>query len=405
MSSPWLNWIKPWEWGGRIESWEGENMRYVREDWRKKMRQIKLKSILIVLLLCLSLLTCQQQKSEEGAQEGLVAAPVKVFKVQRQMISEKLFYTGVIEAWKKINITPDIGGKIAIIHVEEGDLVQKGQLLAEMDTRAIRLQLEQAEAALAVAEANQNDAQKNMERMERLRKEDAASEQQYDQIKLAYEAAEAQLKQAKAAVNLARYNLDVSLMKAPFGGVIASKNAEVGDVINPMMGGFSATSGVLTLMDFSRVKIKIDVSHQDIVRIKKGQAAQLRVTALPGRIFQGLVSIVNITANPLTKKFKVEAIIDNPGFVLRPNTFGEVSLEVSTHENALVIPQKAVLENKYVFRIKDSNRVERVDLTLGIQNSNRIEVVSGLKEGDRIVVEGNFGLEDNSVIEIRGIVQ
>ena len=370
------------------------------------MRQIKLKSTLFVLLLCLSLLTCQQQKSEEGAQEeGLVAAPVKVFKVQRQMISEKLFYTGVIEAWKKINITPDIGGKIAIIHVEEGDLIQEGQLLAEMDTRAIRLQLEQAEAALAVAEANQNDAQKNIETMERLRKEDAASEQQYDQVKLAFEAAEALLKQAKAAVNLARYNLDVSLMKAPFRGVVASKNAEVGDVINPMMAGFSPTSGILTLMDFSRVKIEINVSHQDIARIKKGQAAQLRVTALPDRIFQGRVSIVNITANPLTKKFKVEAIIDNPSFVLRPNTFGEVSLEVSTHENALVIPQKAVLENKYVFRIKDSNRVERVDLTLGIQNSNRIEVVSGLKEGDRVVVEGNFGLEDNTVVEIRGIVQ
>jgi RND family efflux transporter MFP subunit len=262
------------------------------------MRQIKLKSALIVLLLCLSLLTCQQQKSEEGAQEeSLVAAPVKVFKVQRQMISEKLFYTGVIEAWKKINITPDIGGKISIIHVEEGDLVQKGQLLAEMDTRAIRLQLEQAEAALAVAEANRNDAQKNMERMERLRKEDAASEQQYDQIKLAFEAAEAQFKQAKAAVNLAGYNLDVSLMKAPFRGVVASRNAEVGDVINPMMGGFSATSGVLTLMDFSRVKIEVNVSHQDVVRIKKKQGAQLRVTAFPDKVFQGKVSIVNITAD------------------------------------------------------------------------------------------------------------
>jgi RND family efflux transporter MFP subunit len=385
---------------------EEENMRYVREDWRKKMRQIKLKSALIVLLLCLSLLTCQQQKSEEGAQEeSLVAAPVKVFKVQRQMISEKLFYTGVIEAWKKINITPDIGGKIAIIHVEEGDLVQKGQLLAEMDTRAIRLQLEQAEAALAVAEANRNDAQKNMERMERLRKEDAASEQQYDQIKLAFEAAEAQFKQAKAAVNLAGYNLDVSLMKAPFRGVVASRNAEVGDVINPMMGGFSATSGVLTLMDFSRVKIEVNVSHQDVVRIKKKQGAQLRVTAFPDKVFQGKVSIVNITADPMTKKFRIEVTIDNPGLVLRPNTFGEVILEVSTHENALVIPQKAILENKYVFRVKQNNTVERIDVLLGLQNADRIEVISGLSEGDLVVVEGNFGLEEGSEIEIKEVIE
>lgn len=359
-----------------------------------------------VWILFFSFLTCRPPEGEEGGtEEKFGAAPVKVFKVQKQKISERLFYTGVIEAWNKINVTPDIGGKIAKIHVEEGDVVQKGQLLAELDTRAVRLQLEQAEAALAVAEANHNDAQKNMERMERLRKEDAASEQQYDQVKLAFEAAEAQLRQAQAAVNLSRYSLDVSLMKAPFGGVVASRNAEVGEVINPMMGGFSATSGVLTLMDFSRVKIEVDVSHQDVVRIKKEQRAQLRVTAFPDRVFQGKVSIVNITADPMTKKFRVEVTIDNPGLVLRPNTFGEVILEVSTHEQALVIPQKAVLENKYVFRVKDNETVEKIEVVLGLENADRIEVVSGLREGDLVVVEGNFGLEEGTQIEIREVIE
>jgi RND family efflux transporter MFP subunit len=383
-----------------------ETMRMAKDDWRKKMNKRQMIKVCVVWLLFLSFLTCRQPGGEEGpTEEKFGAAPVKVFKVQRQKISERLFYTGVIEAFDKINVTPDIGGKIAKIHVEEGDVVQKGQLLAELDTRAVRLQLEQAEAALAVAEANYNDAQKNMERMERLKKEDAASDQQYEKVKLAYDAADAHLKQARAAVNLARYNLDVSLMKAPFSGVVASKNAEVGEVINPMMGGFSPTSGVLTLMDFSRVKIEIDATQQDVARIKRGQPAELRVTALPDRIFQGRVSIVNITADPLSKKFKVEIIIDNPDLSLRPNTFGEVSLEVSTHENALVIPQKAVLENKYVFRVKDDNTVERVDLSLGLQNSDRIEVINRLKEGDLVVVEGNFGLEDGMQIEIREVIE
>ncbi len=377
-----------------------------RDDGRTKMNKIRVLKTCGALLLFLSLLYCQPPAGEtEKEKESFGAAPVKVYKVRRQKISEKLLFTGVIEAWKKINVTPDIGGKIAKIHVEEGERVEKGQLLAEMDTRAIRLQLEQAEAALAVAEASYNDAQKNMERMKRLEKEDAVSDQEYEKIKLAFEAADAQLKQAKAALNLARYNLDVSLMKAPFSGVIASRNAEVGDVINPMMGGFSATSGVLTLMDFSRVKIEIDVSHRDIVRIQRGQPAQLRVTALPDKYFQGRVSIVNITADPTTKKFRVEVTVDNPHLTLRPNTFGEVSLEVSTHENALVIPQKAVLENKYAFRIKGDNRVERVELILGLQNSDQIEIVSGLKEGDLVVVEGNFGLEDDTEIEIREVIQ
>ena len=129
------------------------------------------------------------------------------------------------------------------------------------------------------------------------------------------------------------------------------------------------------------------------------------MTALPDRIFQGRVSIVNITADPVSKKFKVEVTVDNPDLALRPNTFGEVSLEVSTHEHALVIPQNAVLENRYVFRVKDSNTVERVELNLGLQNSDRIEVINGLKEGDLVVVEGNFGLEDGTQIEIREVIE
>ncbi len=359
---------------------------------------------LVMIGLCF-VFSCRPPGPEEKAKEETFGAtPVKVVKVIRQRISEKLNYTGTIEAIRKINITPDIAGKIARINVEEGDRVEKGQLLAELDTRAIRLQLEQAEASLAVAEANHKDAQRNMERMERLKGEKAVSDQQYEKIRLAFESAEAQRQQAKSAVNLARHQLDVSLMEAPFSGIIASKNAEVGDVINPMMGSFSSTSGVLTLMDFSQVKIEIDVSHTDISRIQKGQSALLQVTALPDEEFNGRVALVNLTADPTTKKFKVEVRVDNPGLVLRPNTFGEVTLEISTHEEALVIPQTAILENRYVF-VAQENTAERRDVSVGLQNTELVEIVSGLKEGELVIVEGNYGLEDGTEIEIKEVVQ
>lgn len=357
------------------------------------------------LLISLFLFSCRpQDQKEEIKEESFGAVPVKVFKVRKQRISEKLYYTGTIEAWRKMNITPDVGGKIARIYVEEGDKVKKGQLLAELDTRPIRLQLEQGKAALAVAEANYKDAKRNVERMERLKQEKAVSDQQYEKIKLAFEAVEAQLQQAKAGLNLVRHNLDVSLMKAPFSGVIASKNAEVGDVINPMMGGFSPTSGVLTLMDFSRVKIEIFISYSDIIRIKKGQIALLRVVAFPDRVFKGHVALVNLTADPLTKKFKVEVRTDNPDLVLRPNTFGEVTLEVSTHEDALVIPQRAVLENQFVFLARE-NRAERKEVELGLQNAELVQVVNGVKEGDLVIVEGNYGLEDGAEIDIKEVTE
>ena len=366
------------------------------------------RAILVAVLAFMALTSCKPpQKSEaKGPGQAFGAAPVRVFKAVRTKISEKLFYTGTIEAWKRINLTPETGGMIDRILVNEGDRVAKGQVLAELDPRAITLQLEQAKAALAVAQANYNNAQTNLIRMERLFKEKAVSDQQYEQVKLGYDSAKAQLEQAQAAVNLAQHSLDVSILKAPFSGVIASKNAEVGDVINPMMGGFSPGSagGIVTLVDFSRIKIQVDVSGNDILRVHKGQAVRLRVPTIPDREFDGTVQVVNLAADPQTKKFGIEVSVDNPDQALRPGTFGEVIIEVQSHENTLAIPQKAILENKYVFVAQDGKAAKR-EVTLGLQNTTLIEVSSGIAEGELIIAEGNFGLEDGAPIEVTGEVQ
>jgi RND family efflux transporter MFP subunit len=336
----------------------------------------------------------------DAAAEAFGAAPVKVFKVLREKIAEKITYTGTLEAWIKINITPEVGGKIALIHVQEGDRVAKGQLLAELETQSIRLQLKQAEAGVAVAEASHTDALRNKERMDRLIKESAVSEMQREKIQLAYDAAAAQLEQARAGLNLAQHALDVSMMRAPFAGVVASKNAEVGDVINPMMGGFGGgAGGVLTLMDYSRVKIAVAVSSEDIGLIRKGQDAILRVGAFPGRDFRGTVRVVNLTADPQNKKFSVEAVFENPDAALRPGTFGDVVFEVQSHDNALVVPQKAILENSYVFVVENGKAVKKA-VTLGLQNTTMVEILGGLAEGAAVVVEGNYGLEAGAAVQV-----
>ncbi|HPW17314.1 MAG TPA: efflux RND transporter periplasmic adaptor subunit [Candidatus Aminicenantes bacterium] len=344
---------------------------------------------------------CKKPAAEAGPEaQAFGAAPVKVFRAARERITEKLTYTGTLEALTKINITPEVGGKIARIHVEAGDRVAKGQLLAELENEAIRLQLQQAQAGVAVAEASCADARRNKERMDRLAKESAVSEQQHEKIQLAFAAAAAQLEQARAALNLAQYALDVSLMKAPFAGVVASKNAEVGDVINPMMGGFGGgAGGVLTLMDYSTIKLVVAVSSQDIGRIRKGQEAALRVGTLPEREFRGAVRAVNLTADPQTKKFGVEVHVANPDAALRPGTFGDLAFEVESRENALAVPQSAVLENAYVFVVEGGKAV-RKDVKLGLENTRMVEVLSGLADGEAVVVEGNYGLEEGAPVQV-----
>jgi len=355
---------------------------------------------LVVAVALVAAVSCSKTGDQAAASaDTFGAAPVKVFKVRRERITEKITYTGTLEALTKINITPEVGGKIARIHVQEGDRVAQGQLLAELETESIRLQLRQAEAGVAVAEASHADALRNKERMDRLIKENAVSEMQREKIQLACDAAAALLEQARAGLNLARHALDVSIMKAPFAGVVASKNAEVGDVINPMMGGYSGASGVLTLMDYSKIKIAVAISSEDIGRIRKGQEAVLRVGAIPGRDFRGAVRVVNLTADPLNKKFGVEVVIDNPDAALRPGTFGDLVFEVQSHENALVVPQKAILENTYVFIVEGGKAVKK-NVAIGLQNTTMVEVLDGLAEGALVVVEGNFGLEEGAAVQV-----
>lgn len=352
------------------------------------------------------IVSCQpssQQPGDSGEPERFGAAPVKAHEVRRQKISGRLSYTGTIEPLRKMIITPEVGGKLVKIHVEEGDQVREGDLLAELDTRSIKLQLEQALGGLEAAEANAKDAEKNLRRMERLHEEKAVSEQQLEKVVLAYKSAEAQLRQARAAVNLARHNLDVSIMRAPFSGIVASKNAEEGDVLNPMMGGFAPDSGVLTLMDYHKVKIEIEAAQEDVVLIQKGLPAFLHVSAYPDRVFEGQVTVVNPAADPVSKKFKVEIQVENTGFLLRPNTFGKVSLEIDSREDVLAVPQKAILENSYLFVIKDG-KAQRREVQTGLESPEMVEILDGLSEGELVIVDGNYGLEDGAMVAVTEVI-
>jgi RND family efflux transporter MFP subunit len=358
---------------------------------------------LIVLIVAIALFVPAACKKADTAAdpaavtESVGSMPVSVETVARQRVSEKLIYTGVVEAGRKINITPENGGKVARILVEEGQSVQKGQLLAELDTASIRLQLQQAEAGAAVAEANAKNATRNKERMDRLMAEKAVSDTQYEQVKLAAEAAQAQAAQAQAAVDLTRHALDQAVMVAPWSGIIASKNAEVGDVINPMMGGMGAAGGVVTLVDYNRVKIVVEITQNDIARISRGQKAVIKAGSAEAT---GAVTVVNLAADSLSKKFQVEIMADNPGMVLRPGTFGSVIFEVNSHENALAVNQKAVLSDAFVYVVENGKAVKR-PVVLGLKNTTMIEVIEGLKEGEQVIIEGNYGLVEGSPVEIK----
>jgi hypothetical protein len=115
--------------------------------------------------------------------------------------------------------------------------------------------------------------------------------------------------------------------------------------------------------------------------------------------------VVSKAADPVSKKFHVEVAAQNPEWLLRPNTFGEIMIEVSSHENALVVAQKAILDNNFLFVVNEDNTVTRKEITLGLQNTDLVEITAGLDPGEFVVVEGNYGLEDGEEVKIREGVQ
>lgn len=364
-----------------------------------KMKNKILFISILIAIFTIFLLSCKGSKSKNES-SSLVETlfPVSVEKVERREIEKALSFVGNLEPVDKATIVPDISGKLWKIYVDVGDRVKKGQVLAELDHRHIDLQLEQARAGFEVAKANLNDAKTNYMRMEKLYKENAISSQQFEKVKLAYELAQSQFQQAHAALNLAQYQQDVSIMKAPFDGVIVERLAEEGDVINPMMGSFGSRGGVLVLMNFSKIKVDLDVSEKDIHRIKKGQIAYLVVSSIPDMKFKGEVTIVNLAADSMTKTFKVRTEFENPDLLLKPGTFGTVTIVTEAKKNVLAIKKEGLVENA-VFVVENGKAFKRMVKT-GIENNTHIEIIEGLKEGEVYVSSGVLGLKDGSKVKI-----
>jgi RND family efflux transporter MFP subunit len=355
---------------------------------------------LVLFCLVLGVMGCGSgSKTEEVKSE--LPVPVELLIIEQGNIQETFSYTGSIEAWKELDVVPDVGGKIARIYVDIGDRVEKGKILAELDRETFELRLNQAEAAIAVANSSLKDAEKNYERAADLQKKGSMAMQQFEKIQLAYEAAKAQNQQAEAALALAEWQMDVSVMRAPFRGVITGRYLNEGDMINPQMPG---APGVVSLMDLSKVKIRIGVSELEVTMIQKNQPVLVSLDVYPDRKFHGSVYAVNAAANPLTRTFEVQVAIPNKESLLKGGMFVRVDVVTQEKVGVIVIPYDAVLgtqSDRYVFIVEDNRAVKR-PITQGIIQNDRVEVLRGLNAEERLVILGQQMLHNGSEVRIGG---
>ncbi|MTI87830.1 MAG: efflux RND transporter periplasmic adaptor subunit [Balneolaceae bacterium] len=346
----------------------------------KRSRYLFIPLLSVAALLAITACNNQDPNESENEEEKLVI-PVEVSSVSRGDISAYYSNTATLEAEQEATIVSKVRGILTEIKVEEGDVVQKGQVIATIEDEQYRIEAQRAKATL---DRLHNDYQRNKELYE---KELVAAET-YQNTQYEYES-------QKSAYELAKLNLEHTNIKAPIGGVISERFVKEGNMIGTDQQVFRVT-------DFSPLQAILHIPEHEMSKIKKGQTALLKADALPNQTFEGHVERISPVINPETGTFKVTVYVDETRNVLRPGMFGRIKIVYDTRLNTQMIPKAAVIsedQNQSVFVIKDSLAFKR-NIRTGYGNGVRIEILEGLEDGEMVVTIGQGSLQDSSKVNI-----
>jgi len=383
---------------------------------------------------------------------------VQTAKVSRQKIVQKVSATGKIQPKTQVEISADVSAKIKRLGVVEGQWVEKGTLLVELDRERYVAALESAEANVSSSQANATLVRENMNRAENefkrskellaggLESQSAFEAKQAEyQVEVArYKSALDQVEQAKAARKQAKDDLSKTTIYAPMSGTISALNKEQGEIA---LGSQFQKDVILIVADLTEMEAQVNVDENDIVSIAKGQEAEIEVDAMSGQKLKGVVSEISNSANSSgagstdqKTEFEIKIAITNPPKTLRPGMTASADIITKTNENALSVPLQSVAVRtvdqlamkgekhkpkgksaekggagdslykpdhdgfvEVVFCVESGKAIAK-QVKTGIQGDNLIEIVDGLKEGDEIV-SGSYraiskDLENGAVVTV-----
>ena len=310
-----------------------------------------------------------------GAQGGqpviVVTAPAR-----RERIEVGLEAIGTAISNEAVSITSKSSNLVTAIHFRDGEMVTAGQVLVELDHA-------QAQADLAAATADFNNAVNQHNRSKELLATQALSKSQYDLL-------EAAMKTNEAKVAAAKSRLADTYIRAPFSGHVGLRRVSLGALINP-------GTVITTLDDISQIKVDFSVPDNFVADVRKGQSFSASTTAYPSRRFEGKVVSADSRIEPSTRSFLVRGLVPNKDEALKPGMFLTVSL-AKEQRNALVVPEEALVpeQSKQFIYVLEGERVAKREVRVGRRNPGRAEIISGIRDGDAVVVEGTQKLRDGA---------
>lgn len=314
------------------------------------------------------------------------AAPVRVTTVETASAAEALRAIGVVTPADEVRLAFKTGGMIRAIHVEQGERVRRGQLLATMAD-------DEVAAAVAQAQAIADKTARDLERGRALLADEVATREQVEDLETARSV-------AAAALRTALFNARYARIEAPGDGVVQRRLAEPDELVaagQPVLVIGNTRGGWI---------VRAALSDRDVVRVKAGSAAEVRLDAFPDRKFAATVTEIAAAADPQTGTYELKLAIDPQGAHFVQGLVAKVVIPDQGAEGVPVVPVTALLEADgraaLVFVVAESGHARRVAVQTGRLLGERIEIVMGLSPGDRVVTEGAAWLNDNDAVRVLG---
>lgn len=326
----------------------------------------------LCLLSGLAVASCGSKEETATAEELPIVA---VGYAQRMDVAQTKEYTANVEAENINNITPQAPNRIKKLHVDVGDKVRAGQVLAEMDL-----------ANVEQLRINMDQVEREYQRAQKLLEIGAGTRQTVDQL-------EAQLSGLKTQYRNLQEN---TILRSPISGVVTARNYDAGDMTGQLP---IFTVGQLAPV----VKVMINVSENDMTSLRNGQPVAVTLDAFPGETFSGKINRIYPTVDAATRTFPVEVRIANSDSRIKPGSFARVTVDLGSKSN-VVVPDRAVVKqtgsgNKYVY-VLHGDKVSYEKVELGQRLDNAYELLSGINDGDTVVVSGQIRLNDGAKVVV-----
>jgi len=325
--------------------------------------------------------TGDEKEGEEEGDDAKTPVPVEVASVSEGAVSAYTSSTANLVAENEVKVLSEVEGRVLTLRVEEGDWVKNGQVLATLvrDDQAI---------AFKKAQLKETNARAAFDRATELVARELISREEFDKLSIDYEIARQELAEAEWA-------LKKTTIIAPFSGRITARTTQLGQHVRPGDELFQVT-------DFDPLIARIYLPERDVLGLEEGRDVQIRLDAADEVFFAGRIRQISPVVDTSTGTVKVTVEATDPPKQVRPGSFVTVNIVRETHPEALLLPREAVireLQKAHVY-VAEGDIAEKRAVTLGLEEGDLIEVISGVEAGDRVIVTGQGGLKDGSAVKI-----